>query len=440
MYTSSRKRGGNILKKTTKIMLLTLLVIILNIVMLANTVNAVDGEQIRIYTKGYFKRIIRNDGIVIKTAHAVYEKDGIEYPVFCLNRDLHGVGDYIATYEVADQGKVADLGLWRVMINSYPYKSPEQLGVANEEEAYIATKQAIYCYIYNTGTEKYTAIGEEGIRVINAMNIILENARNSTENFDNQNIEIKKSEKWQIDKFEEKYISKQYEVKSNINIAKFIVNLENQPKGCKITNLENQEKNEFNSNEKFKILIPISSLEKTGEFKIKFQTQMETKPIFFGKAPSGDLQDYALTAFSYEDIDTEILDNYEKNETKIIIEKLDYETEKLLTGAKFEILTKDKEIVKVVETDKNGKITLNQIIPGTYYLREIKAPEGYEKYSELQQIEIKMNEIKILKIKNRKIIIEEIEEKPPIEEPPVEIPPAEEPPIEEIPKLPITGM
>ena len=57
---------------------------------------------------------------------------------------------------------------------------------------------------------------------------------------------------------------------------------------------------------------------------------METKPIFFGKAPSADLQDYALTAFSYEDVETELIQNYEKNKTKIIIEKQDGETQEKL--------------------------------------------------------------------------------------------------------------
>ena len=55
---------------------------------------------------------------------------------------------------------------------------------------------------------------------------------------------------------------------------------------------------------KFKILIPITSLKELGNFKVKINTQMETKPVFYGKAPSVDLQDYALTAYECEDIKT----------------------------------------------------------------------------------------------------------------------------------------
>lgn len=406
------------MKKVLKILLIVLLVIIANIGILINTVQAVgNGEQITIYSKGYFNRVIRNNGIVIKTAHAVYQENGKEYPVYCLNRELHGVGEYIATYDVKDQGKIEDLGLWRVIINGYPYKSIEQLGVANEEEAYIATKQSIYCYIYNTGTELYSAINEQGERVINAMNNILENARNSNESFENPNIEIEQSEKWNVDEIENKYVSKQYKIKCNKNISKITLNLESQPKGTKITNLDEEGK--------FKILIPIESLKESGKFKIKIQTELETKPIFLGEAPSDDLQNYVLTAYSYEDVDTEFEQEYEKNNTKIIIEKVDSDTKKVLKGAKFEILDEKQKSIRVTETNNEGQVILDGLMPGIYYIKEIQAPNGYSIDSELKKVEIKLNQEISLKIKNNKIIVKQ-------EEP--------QQPIVEIPKLPVTGM
>jgi len=406
------------LKKVLKILLIVLLVIVANIGILVNTVQAVEnGEQITIYSKGYFNRVIRNNGIVIKTAHAVYQENGKEYPVYCLNRELHGVGEYITTYDVKDQGKIEDLGLWRVVINGYPYKSIEQLGVTNEEEAYIATKQSIYCYIYNTGTELYSAINEQGERVINAMNNILENARNSNESFDNPNIEIEQSEKWNVDEIENKYVSKEYKIKSNKNISKITLNLESQPKGTKITNLD--------EDGKFKILIPIENLKESGKFKIKIQTELETKPIFLGEAPSNDLQNYLLTTYSYEDMDKEFEQEYEKNNTKIIIEKVDSDTKEVLKGAKFEILDEKQKSIRVAETNNEGQVILDGLMPGIYYIKEVQAPNGYSIDSELKKVEIKLNQEISLKIKNNKIIIKQ-------EEP--------QQPIVEIPKLPVTGM
>lgn len=406
------------MKKVLKILLIVLLVIVANIGILVNTVQAVEnGEKITIYSKGYFNRVIRNNGIVIKTAHAVYQENGKEYPVYCLNRELHGVGEYIATYDVKDQGKIEDLGLWRVVINGYPYKSIEQLGVTNEEEAYIATKQSIYCYIYNTGTELYSAINQQGERVINAMNNILENAKNSNESFDNPNIEIEQSEKWNVDEIENKYVSKEYKIKSNKNISKITLNLESQPKGTKIINLD--------EDGKFKILIPIENLKESGKFKIKIQTELETKPIFLGEAPSNDLQNYLLTAYSYEDMDKEFEQEYEKNNTKIIIEKTDNDTNEVLKGAKFEILDEKQKSIRVAETNNEGQVILDGLMPGIYYIKEVQAPNGYSIDSELKKVEIKLNQEISLTIKNNKIIIKQ-------EEP--------QKTIVEIPKLPVTGM
>lgn len=406
------------MKKVLKILLIVLLVIVANIGILVNTVQAVEnGEQITIYSKGYFNRVIRNNGIVIKTAHAVYQENGKEYPVYCLNRELHGVGEYIATYDVKDQGKIEDLGLWRVVINGYPYKSIEQLGVTNEEEAYIATKQSIYCYIYNTGTELYSAINEQGERVINAMNNILENAKNSNESFDNPNIEIEQSEKWNVDEIENKYVSKEYKIKSNKNISKITLNLESQPKGTKIINLD--------EDGKFKILIPIENLKESGKFKIKIQTELETKPIFLGEAPSNDLQNYLLTAYSYEDMDKEFEQEYEKNNTKIIIEKTDNDTNEVLKGAKFEILDEKQKSIRVAETNNEGQVILDGLMPGIYYIKEVQAPNGYSIDSELKKVEIKLNQEISLTIKNNKIIIKQKEPQKT---------------IVEIPKLPVTGM
>ena len=299
------------MKKAIKISLIILGISVLNFAILANTVQAVDKQQISIYTKGNFNRIIKYNGMLVKTAHAVYEENGVEYPAYCLDVELQGVGDKIATYETTNQGKITDVGLWRVIINGYPYKSLEELGVLNEEEAYTATKQSIYCYIYNRTPDSYSGVGEAGERTVNAMRKITENAKKSTEEIENQKVDILGDKEW---KEEDKYITKQYEIKSNINISKYLVKLENVPKGTIISNYEDEQKQEFSSKEKFKISIPIENIKESGNFKIKIQTKMETKPIFYGKAPSAEYQDYALTAFSYEDIQIEKNEEYVKKE------------------------------------------------------------------------------------------------------------------------------
>ena len=126
--------------------------------------------------------------------------------------------------------------------------------------------------------------------------------------------------------------------------------------------------------------------------------------------------------------------------TKIIIEKKDQETNDALKGAKFEILDENQKIIRVAETDENGNITMEQIMPGIYYIREIKAPDGYALDLEMKKIEVKMNEEVLLKVVNGKITVtvknETIPEQPVKE---VEVPVVETR-VVEVPKLPVTGM
>lgn len=420
------------MKKAIKIVTAVILMLISNFAILANTVQAVGNGQVSVYTTGNLSRMLRYDGMLIKTANAVYEENGNQYPAYCLNKDLKGVGETLLTYETIVQEKITDVGLWRVIINGYPYKSLEELGVASYDEAYTATKQAIYCHIYNRTTEKYTGVGESGQRVVNAMNIILTNARQTTENPGENQITIEQNEKWQVDSKNKNYISKEYQIKSNTNISQYSIELEGAPEDTIITDLENNVKQTFSSNEKFKILIPILKLQESGNFKINIKTQMETKPIFYGKAPSSELQDYALTAFRYENIDTELMQEYSKNDTKIIVEKEDEETHEKIKGAVFEILDENQKLITTETTNENGIIELKSILPGTYYIKEIKAPDGYEINEQLTKIEIQLNEQKEVVIGNKKIEIIEIKEEPEIlEEPEV---------VEEVRKLPVTGM
>ena len=228
-----------LLRKIIKRSLTILIILISNFLILKNTVQALENEQIILQYLGQFNRILKYNGIPIKTSHVVSNKEGQQYPAYCLNVDLPGVEEN-NQYKVEQSGKITDLGLWRVIINGYPYKNLEQLGVTTEEEAYIATKQAIYCYLEKRGTENYEGIGEAGQRTLRALNLILENAKNSTETFENSNLEIKESEQWEVDEIDMQYISKIYEVKSNINIIKYSILLENQPVGCKITDEQNQ--------------------------------------------------------------------------------------------------------------------------------------------------------------------------------------------------------
>ena len=81
----------------------------------------------------------------------------------------------------------------------------------------------------------------------------------------------------------------------------------------------------------------------------------------------------------------------------------------ILEGAIFQLLDENKNVVKTnLTTDKNGEIIIDDILPGTYYLKEIKAPEGYQLYGEEITIKLNWNEELTIVVKNKREEIPEI--------------------------------
>ena len=344
---------------------------------------------------GECERLLTCNGIPVKTTYIVYEKDGIRYPAYCLDVSLPGAEE--GPYSVNGGSKIQDVNVWRAVINGYPYKSLNELGAANEQEAFTATKQAVYTMLYNRDTSLYGAVdSESGRRTYQIYLNIVNNARNSTETIiNNPTAQINSENKeWKIDNLNNKYVSKTFNIISNFNIGSSKVELEGKiPEGTIITDLNNKAKNTFSIGEKFKILLPIDKLDKEDVFKIKCISNFETKPVVYGSSTIAGKQDYALTGYMYEESTSTIEENYFKNITKLIVVKKEYGNEKRLEGVKFELLDADKNVVKKeLATDKNGEIILENMIPGKYYLKETNTLENYNLYTDLIEINLDLNE------------------------------------------------
>ena len=333
-------------------------------------------------------------GLKIHTHLAVYKKDGKEYPAYCMNRELPGV-EVGRTQTVDVKQLVNNVMVWRAIINGYPYKSISELGCNTEEEAYLATKQAVYCMLTNRDVNEYSAIGEAGERTLNALKTIVNNARNSNQTKVSSELTVNEQEKlWKIDNLDSSYISKTFSVTANASMSKYTVNVKNlNIDGYKLVDQNNKEKIEFTNSEKFKILIPIQEVKQDGNFSIEVSAQVATKPVFYGESRDSGLQSYALTGYTYEDGTGIKKVYYTKNETKIIITKIDDKTGKKLEGVKFELLDKDQnKIYTEITTNKDGIATIDNLLPGIYYIRETKTLEGYQLYSKLIKVELELNE------------------------------------------------
>ena len=181
--------------------------------------------------------------------------------------------------------------------------------------------------------------------------------------------------------------------------------------------------------EHFKILIPMSSLLESGTFNINAIAKLDTKPVMFGTTTIPGTQDYALTGFMYEEVGSSIQENYLENSTQISILKKDEESEEVLENVKFDLLNSDEEkLLEDLTTDKDGKILIENIMPGKYYIKEVECLEGYELNTEIYEVQIEYGEQKEVVITNKKII------PPPEPEPEPEPEPQPEPKPEIIPE------
>lgn len=373
-------------------------------------------NQANLYSKGICQTLLKDNekGGEIIVTKVFYRNGEKEYPAYCMNLELGGVGEY-GSYDVTINESVENPLVWRAVINGYPYQSLETLGVANEDEAYTATKQAIYCILYNYDENtKYEPIGEAGVRTLNAIKQIVSKAKNSTEVKQSNKIKIEKQSELKIDEKDSNYVIQNFKIIAECNIIDYNVKI-NGEKEQQI-NIEKLSLNEF------RVIFPVKLLENDISFEMSIEGKLETKPVLYGIPYKLEYQTYALAGEIYEIGEEKINVEYSKNNSKVIIVKNGEDENSRLQGVKFQILNENNEIIyKDLVTNQNGEIEIKGIMPGRYYLEEVETIEGYKKRNDKIEFNIGLNdEIKLL-IKNEKQKIVEV-------------------PEEKIKKLPVTGM
>ena len=142
----------------------------------------------------------------------------------------------------------------------------------------------------------------------------------------------------------------------------------------KIKDMDGDERNTYNSNESFRVYIPIDA--ETGDIKIDAKATVDLPASLAYATPVEGKQDMSLVNVSPQAMNK---DNVTVSWTGLngavqVIKKGD--DGKLLTGAKFVLKSTDGS--KIAETaSENGKAVFNDIKPADYILEETEAPTGY---------------------------------------------------------------
>ena len=398
--------------KIIKIAIITLFVAIItlnsNFAFATFNINSAD-----LYSKGKCKPLLKmkSNGGEITVTKVFYKSKVKENPAYCVNVELGGVGEY-GPYSVSIDSAVSNPAVWRAITNGYPYKSLEQLGVKDEDEAYTATKQAVYCVLYGYDTSRYEPIGEDGTRTLNALKQIVKAARENTNTKPSNKIEIQEVGRWEIDDLDKNYISKKLKIITECNSKEFEISFiktedtksdkESTSQDIKICDLKGNIITKTKEKE-FKVMIPITMLEKDGTININVKSELETNPVLYGNSNNSNKQNYALAGEIYELGEGNLKINYSKNSNKLIITKTGGDDEVPLKNVEFRILNEKGEVKYTnLLTDENGKIILERLIPGKYFIEETKANDGYKKLENNIEFDIALNEELTIDISNEK--------------------------------------
>ncbi|MCI4253042.1 Cys-Gln thioester bond-forming surface protein [Bacillus sp. CCB-MMP212] len=285
--------------------------------------------------------------------------------------------------------------VYRILMNGYPQKSPQELGVSNWKEAHYATQLAVW-----------NALGQLSILELEHRNANVEKAAKAiiyAVNHSNATQEtymnVIPTDKQEAKLNGEYFETSLYQVESNAKNGVFTVNLKNAPNGTKIVAENGEMKEQFQLGEKFRILVPKSS--NTGNLSLKITSNLVNLHAVAYKGTDKIQDATVLLERSEEKVSTDLNVSW-KSVGQLEVIKVG-EQKEVLQGAVFDVFNSTNEKVGTITTNEKGIASLSSLEIGTYTLKEVKSPTGYVMNEQPQQIEVKTGEIARVTVQNNKV-------------------------------------
>ena len=108
-----------------------------------------------------------------------YYENGKFYPAYCLEANKTGASSDLS-YAVSVDSAANNDAVYRVLIKGYPYTSWQDMGLESEDDAFVATKQAIYCVLDNRDVNRYTARDARGQKIVNKIKELADFGKNGS--------------------------------------------------------------------------------------------------------------------------------------------------------------------------------------------------------------------------------------------------------------------
>lgn len=334
----------------------------------------------------------------VRTNYIGYTEKGKVYPAYCISHGLPGV-DELGDYTVSIEKTLDDVRLWRTIVNGFPYKGAKDLGVESDLDAYVATKQAIYCVILNRDVYSlYRGRTARGDKIVNAIYNLTKIGLNGTQTPEQAQLKIYKSG----DVYEQgNYYVQKFNVSSAVDIASYTITSSTIPSGAIITDSAGNQKTTFTKNESCYLKIPKLSMSSDINAVINIQGKCKTYPVFFGATPKAGSQNYAITFDPYGDDVARATLNIKTNNAKIIINKTDEDTGETISNTTFQLCKLDGTVVANATTNSKGVAEFNNLYQSTYIVKEISSNDKYILDTTENNVVLNYGETKTLNITNK---------------------------------------
>lgn len=331
-----------------------------------------------------------------------FDEGGNKNPAFCVDPNKAGPGEYFAgKYDLNVAGAETNEKMAAIINNSIPYKTYQELGVNSEEEAYAATKAAIWCVIgvsNYTDRSKWSAPNKPQVEAL--FNKLVDLALNNPEPVKQA---VYGSAKVDPEPVEEgNYFVQRFKVRettdSGKEITKYKVELTGDyPAGTIITDEGGIEKSQFKGDENFAIRIPKTSVPSSGnaEANVKISANLYSNVILIGKPLNGldgkvqDMeiaipnQPVAITTKMVIGQDTpgtpDEPDQPSGGSGKLTVIKLDARDNATpLAGVTFDCYNSSGQLIDTGTTDASGKWIPKITESGTYTVIERSTNNKYQ--------------------------------------------------------------
>ena len=324
-----------------------------------------------------------------------YDAEGNKNPAFCVDPNKAGPGEYFAgKYDLNVAGAETNEKVAAIINNSIPYKTYQELGVNSEEEAYAATKAAIWCVI---GVSNYTNKDAwdcpSNPNVKKLFDKLVDLALNNPEPVKAAVYGTIKVDEEPVE--EGNYFVQRFQVKETSNsgkkITKYKVELTGDyPVGTIITGEDGIEKTQFKGDETFAIRIPKTSVPVGGsvEANVKISANLYSNVILIGKPLNGldgKVQDMEIgmpnqpITINAKMVIGKSTETDEPGDGKLKVIKLDAtDNATPLAGVTFDCYNAQGHLIDTGTTDESGIWEPNITESGTYTVVERSTNNRYQ--------------------------------------------------------------